>query len=417
MTEATLLENNPDLSVPVVTPFTVAVPAVNYPPVLYRFLQLFRTVVRHAYSDLGYRYIAVVTFTDGRTEHVQAGHTAFIPALEVNTQPLFTWNTTFTDSSCRWGESLESKRRAEDTERCLPEAQRSTFAAEITLEEGNVVRKGMHFPISAMILNLIARSSGQSLKGRMTVRATTDGSTTMSDISVGVRTVPRYHWAQAHAAAGGDTEFYNATSGVCRQWSSTGKMLDANDVFVSVFDENDGWTAQNTPKWSPSSFAYVTVTPMRPYFDFDFELQVPHDTPVDLASYYNNDENFLYFYLTALYSPEVANCIYPGWPKPTDAEDELSTVDDTAKTEEELWDPYARVGKSTPGWQRTLTLQATVPIIVVGDARRRAQSRTTSRPASQHPSCVPVQKLKCPPRSLLRSRCSPWRRSSIRLRG
>lgn len=130
----------------------------------------------------------------------------FIPALEVNTQAPFTWNTTFTDSSCRWGESPES-RRAEDTERCLPEAHRSTFAAEITLEEGNIVRKGMHFPISTMILNLIARSSGQLavLKGRMIVRATTDGSTTMSDISVNLRTVPRYHWAQAHAAAGDDT--------------------------------------------------------------------------------------------------------------------------------------------------------------------------------------------------------------------
>jgi hypothetical protein len=145
-------------------------------------------------------------------------------------------------------------------------------------------------------------------------------------------------------------------------------MLDANDVFVSVFDENDGWTAQKSAKWSPNSFAYVTDTPMRPYFDFDFELQVPHDTPVDLASYYNNDENLLNFHLTVLYSPEVARCIYPSRPKPTDAEDELSTVDDAAKTEEDLWDPYARVGKSTPRWQRTLTLQATVPIIVVSDA-------------------------------------------------
>ncbi|KAJ7848696.1 hypothetical protein B0H13DRAFT_72388 [Mycena leptocephala] len=162
MTEATLLENNPDLSKPVVTPFTVAVPAVNYPPAINRYPQLFGPVARHAYSDHGYRYIAVVTFTDGRTEHVQAGHTAFIPALEVDTQPPFTWNTTFTDSSCSWEEFPQSKKRAEDTERCLPVAERSIFTAEITLGEGNVVRKGMHFPISA-ILNLIVRSSAVSL--------------------------------------------------------------------------------------------------------------------------------------------------------------------------------------------------------------------------------------------------------------
>jgi hypothetical protein len=86
-----------------------------------------------------------VTFTDGRTEHVPAGHTAFIPALEVNTQAPFTWNTTFTHSSCSREEFPELKKRAEDTERCLPEAERSIFAAEITLEEGNVLKKGIHF--------------------------------------------------------------------------------------------------------------------------------------------------------------------------------------------------------------------------------------------------------------------------------
>jgi hypothetical protein len=135
---------------------------VNYPPVIYRHRSLDGPVARHAYSDLGYRYFAVrltyfirrkspddsiqvVTFTDGRTEHVRAGHTAFVPAAEVNVQAPFTWNTTFKDSSCRSAESPMSKKRAEDMEKCLPEAQRSTFAAEITLEEGNVVRKGTVF--------------------------------------------------------------------------------------------------------------------------------------------------------------------------------------------------------------------------------------------------------------------------------
>jgi len=274
--------------------------------------------------------------------------------LEVNTQAPFTWNTTFTDSSCRWGESPESKRRAEDTERCLPEAQRSTFAAEITLEEGNVVRKG------------------QLLKGRMTVRATTDGSTTMSDISVNLRTVQRYHWAQAHAAAGGDTEFYNATSGVCQQWIGAQTMLDAeSDAFASVFDENeDGWKVRSFELLSSKTAKSITP-PVRPYFDFDFELQVPHDTPVDFASYYNRDENLLDFHLTVLYSPDVAKCIDPSTFKLAEAEDEMSTVDDAAKTEEGLWDTYTRVGKpkdSTSTWHRRLTLQATVPIIVVRDA-------------------------------------------------
>ncbi|KAJ7933832.1 hypothetical protein B0H13DRAFT_683881 [Mycena leptocephala] len=356
MTEATLLENNPDLSNPIISPFTVAVPAVNYPPVIYRYRQLNDPVKRHAYSDLSYRYIAVVTFADGRTEHVQAGHTAFVPASEeVAALAPFTWNTTFTVSKCDWsrGDSPASKKRANNMERCLPEAQRSTFAAEITLEEGNVVRKG------------------RPLKGRMTVRAIKDGSTTMSDISVGIRTVRRHHWAQAHAAAGGDAEFYNATSGVCQQ-STGGQTLDTgSDRFTSVFDEDeDGWKVRRLGLESKTARSIITP-PARQYFDFDFELQVPHDTPVDFASYYNSDENLLNFRLTVLYSPDVAKCIDPVTFKLVEAKDEISTVDDAAKIEEGLWDSFTRVGKpkdSTSALRRRLTLQARVPIIVVGDA-------------------------------------------------
>ncbi|KAJ6581804.1 hypothetical protein B0H19DRAFT_929629 [Mycena capillaripes] len=77
-TEATLIENNPssltfalmyrcsciaDLSQAIVTSFTVAVPAVNYPPVLNQYRQLYGPVSRHSYADLGYRYIAVGIFT------------------------------------------------------------------------------------------------------------------------------------------------------------------------------------------------------------------------------------------------------------------------------------------------------------------------------------------------------------------
>jgi hypothetical protein len=218
---------------------------------------------------------------------------------------------------------------------------------------------------------LTARSSGRPLKGRVTVRAITDGSTTMSDISANLRTLQRYHWAQAHAAAGSDTEFYNVTSGVCQQWTSR-RTLDAeSNTFASIFDENDEDRKPRNAPVPPSRRSGNIVPPVRPYFNFDFELQVPHDTPVDFASYYNRDENLLNFHLTVLYSPDIAKCIDPGTFKPLEAEDETSTADDAAKTEEGLWDTYTRIGKpkdSTSTWQRSLTLRATVPIIVVRDA-------------------------------------------------
>ncbi|KAJ7154690.1 hypothetical protein C8R46DRAFT_441899 [Mycena filopes] len=60
-TEATLL-HHPDLSNPIVTPFTVAVPAVNYPPVVDQYRYLRGPVARYSSSDIGYRYISVVKF-------------------------------------------------------------------------------------------------------------------------------------------------------------------------------------------------------------------------------------------------------------------------------------------------------------------------------------------------------------------
>jgi hypothetical protein len=194
-----------------------------------------------------------------------------------------------------------------------------------------------------------------------------DGSTTMSDIYVHITTLQRHHWAQAQAVAGGDAEFYNATSGVCQQ-STGSRTYDAESKdFVPIYDENeDNW---NVWDWETRSFSR-TASPAHPYFDFDFELQVPHETPVDFASYYNNEENLLHFHLAVTYSQEVAKCIDPDMYKLVEAQDEEPAADDAAKTEEGLWDTYTPVGQPAMSWKwrRSMTLQATVPIIVVGDA-------------------------------------------------
>ncbi|KAJ7762714.1 hypothetical protein DFH07DRAFT_956614 [Mycena maculata] len=89
-TETILFENNPDFSRAMVTPFIVAAPAVNYPPSVEVGLRAISgntdmsghgltldLIRRHAYSQLGYHYIAVVNFTDGRTVDLPAGHTNF----------------------------------------------------------------------------------------------------------------------------------------------------------------------------------------------------------------------------------------------------------------------------------------------------------------------------------------------------
>ncbi|KAJ7656269.1 hypothetical protein DFH06DRAFT_1473531 [Mycena polygramma] len=344
-TQATLLESNPDLSQPIVTPFTVAVPAVNYPPVVNRYRQLFGPIARHSYSDIAYRYIAIVTFIDGRIESVQAGHTTFVPTSGTRMQQIpFNWTTTFKDPDCN-GDSAQSKKRADGMERCLPEAQRSVFVGEVTLEEGSVVQ------------------TGQSLKGRVTVRQIKAGSTAMSYISINLRTLTLDRWAQAQALAGGDAKFHNATHGVC-VYSGGDQSLDAESWhFQHIFEEKE--TYGMTPSFDSGTDG--ALTPAQPYIDF--ELQIPHDAPIDFASYYSTPENYLHFRLDVVYSPDVAKCMSPGRVEPPEEE----TTDDAAKTEEGLWDTFTRIGAPvrSRSWERTMNLQALMPITVVGRGSSR----------------------------------------------
>ncbi|KAJ6519163.1 hypothetical protein C8R45DRAFT_1065937 [Mycena sanguinolenta] len=343
MTEATLLDNNPDLTQPIVTSFTVAVPAVNYPPAIHNYRIFHGPVSRHTFSVLGYRYIAVVKFTDGRTEYVLAGHSTFVPVSQAGAQPgPYTGSTTFEESKCIRPDNPESKKRTEDLERCLPESQRSAFSAEIFLADGNVVHKG------------------RTLKGRVTVHSLKAGSTIMSDISVGLQSKRKNHWAQAQAATGGDPYFSRGAFAMC-DWG----FLEALDIksysFAFVFDEDD--TQDGRIRLRPGRPVPKIVTPERPYVDF--ELHIPHDAPVDFASYYSTIQNKLDIRLTVLYSAEVSKCIDPHVSSQTEEE---STGDDAAMMEEGLWDPDTRIGRSIQTkskWTRSMTLQAAVPIIVL----------------------------------------------------
>lgn len=83
----------------------------------------------------------IVTFTDGRTVDVSAGHTTFIPADNVNPTKLpSSWNATFRDPCDEFHQDRK-------LDRCLPKDERSTFVAEVTFDEGNVVQKGSHLTL------------------------------------------------------------------------------------------------------------------------------------------------------------------------------------------------------------------------------------------------------------------------------
>ncbi|KAJ6530010.1 hypothetical protein DFH09DRAFT_1370814 [Mycena vulgaris] len=355
-TEALLISNNPNFSQPIVTPFIVASPTVNYPPVAHQRIisrNQISPIERHGRSKLGYHYTAVVTFIDGRTVEVDAGYTTFVPTSAHPALTPMAWNMTF---------STRNKHFAElELERCLPHEQRSTFTAEITLEDGNVVQRG------------------QVLKGRVTVHAS-NGSTMMSRISVTSESVHRNTWARQKAEEGGDDEFSDLTSGD-HIGTVLWKSLNAESEGHShIFDPQARQTYLNQ-RWSRSD---LTVT--KPFFDF--ELEVLDDSLVDFRSYYTTVETSLKFDLTVEYSTDVAKCMAEGNPTRYTALEDEPPTDDAQKVEDGVWNSRTPLGqpmKSRTTWDRELYLSADVPITVIAAASSQGPAEHYLNPGLPSP--------------------------------
>ncbi|KAF7369541.1 hypothetical protein MVEN_00284000 [Mycena venus] len=341
-TEATLFENNPNFSRPLVKPFIVASPAVNYPPsfVHYRQIDTFNLVKRHAYSDLGYHYTAVVNFTDGRTVHLPAGHTTFRPTY---TRPLaptpFSWNSTFLmhHETCM-ADLPQTKEMLALREKCLPESLRSAFIAEVTLEDGYAVQRG------------------KPLKGRVTVHAT-NGSTQMSDISLAFYNNHHTSWALEYATTGGDPDFYKL---LC-QYPDVTEII-STDYSSYLFNEERSRNAfYNSPPILSRS-----LTAGEP--SWDFELPIPTTAVPHFSSYYGTTVGALVLNLAVVYPRDVADCIR-GVEKANDDSDPEYIM---LNAEEGLWDSYTPVVAPIPSeserlWERTLYLQAVVPLNILGE--------------------------------------------------
>ncbi|KAF7361152.1 hypothetical protein MSAN_01147000 [Mycena sanguinolenta] len=351
-TEVTLFENNPNFSRPLVKPFIVASPAVNFPPSFnnYRPGSTLDLYQRHVYSDLEYHYIAVVNFTDGRTVDLRAGYTTFSPAFlkpSVTTTP-FKWTGTFEEKEGCSKDLPQTRKTLDDRERCLPGDLRSVFVAEVTLEDGNVIQRG------------------NPLKGRVTVRAT-NGSTKMSGISVSLTNIRTPHWAAERATTGGDPDF---NSLLC-QWSGiSGQGVISVDSFSHVFKTKDEEHSFSFTDNYPSHHGVLTEA--KPFMDF--ELQIPSTAIPDFSSYYSSTETALELSLTVAYSRDAAECIMgaDAYKRYIAFEDE-PTADDVSRLEDGLWDSYTPVGEQVRSniWLRTLTLKTTVPIVVLGDISER----------------------------------------------
>jgi hypothetical protein len=131
-----------DYSQPVVVPFTVAVPNVNYPPVLDPNRHYGRggdggweTESTHAY-----RYTALIVFKSGHKVEIPAGYTTFDPVHDASLPTrAFVSNVTFEEQT--WGSR-------DHFDECTADIKKTIFGAQVTLEGGNVVRAG-EYPASS----------------------------------------------------------------------------------------------------------------------------------------------------------------------------------------------------------------------------------------------------------------------------
>ncbi|KAK7025123.1 hypothetical protein R3P38DRAFT_3194049 [Favolaschia claudopus] len=360
-TEAILLQD-PDLSEPIITPFTVAVPAVDYPAVVEKYrghVLAGRPFAQHSFSDLSYRYIAIITFSDGHTENILAGYTAFIPSsgTDAGYQPPsapFTRNVTF-ENPCT-GDNPRQKEREQMIEKCLPRDQRSVFAAEVTVESGKTVAQGLSFLAKPSVTepNLIP---GQTLKGRVAIHTLKDGATTLSDIYVSVEMISRDRWAEAQTSIDGDSACSSIGSAPCQTFAE--QLSSESNGYSSVFTESGGGDWSNISL--PHNGAHGVLTSSDPHFSF--ALEIPRQAPVDFVSYYSSIENLLQLDLTVLYSVDVARCIHS---RPI--VESLEKEEDAATTEDGLWDMWTPVGESSVSpfkYFRSLTMEATLPITIV----------------------------------------------------
>jgi len=202
------------------------------------------------------------------------------------------------------------------------------------------------------------------VKGKVTIRAT-NGSTTMSDISISLKTVKNNHWAAEQATTSGDKQFYTTYE----QWSFDEVISVDSESAVFKEEEQSDFRFTNRPT------ANGLLTASKPYFDF--KLQVPENIVPDFSSYYGSAQVTLNLELGVVYSQDVAKCI-DGVDRINSINDDMDalengqTADDFARTEDALWDTYTPVGKRrATTWSRMLQLTATVPLVVLGDISAR----------------------------------------------
>ena len=123
-----------DYSQPVIVPFTVAVPNVNYPPALRLSGHSFGDSGRETNSMHLYRYTALIAFQSGHKVEIPAGYITFDPVHDASLHTrAFSTNVTLEERTQGLRDHLKV---------CAADTEETIFEAQVTVEGGNVVGAG-----------------------------------------------------------------------------------------------------------------------------------------------------------------------------------------------------------------------------------------------------------------------------------
>ncbi|KIM76917.1 hypothetical protein PILCRDRAFT_825922 [Piloderma croceum F 1598] len=255
----TLIKKSFDYPQPVIVPFAVAVPNVNYPPASKRLLvrQQWMGNRQHASLPLYRSYC----LKSGHKVEISAGYTTFDPVHDapLPTRALST-NVTFEE---------ETRGSRDHFEKCTADTEKTIFGAQVTLEGGNVVR------------------TGDTVRGRVIVHRLTGGSTTTQDVSIHVRSERDHRWAQAQAQAAseGHVEAFRLSD------SSFSSAIYHNKISTSNFEYDDilRREGRRDSQWDSFKGEGCALTEQKQYLDF--ELKVPEDAVRNFYAYYATSES------------------------------------------------------------------------------------------------------------------------------
>ncbi|KZP08518.1 hypothetical protein FIBSPDRAFT_874438 [Athelia psychrophila] len=310
-----------------------------------------------AHAEHGYRYTALITFSDGRLEEVPAGYTTFHPARRsapVN-QMLFT-NVTFSREGCFGG--------IDGLGACSPLWSRDEDAevhtARIDLENGGVVH------------------AGDILKGTVNFYTNTSGIRT---VQAYIETSRNYKWGQSRAQDGGSDAF---SPGSCFDGSHVSNELSTSSYrYGYLFGEED---------WCKNMGGGYVHKPAAP--SVDFQIQIADDAAQNFQMHYADVQSFLEIAIDFPYPSDIQKCLNPSGMVMQ------APVSETDLLEDRMWEAWRPLDdESISDDVRTYRFSARIPVTILG-ARKYALNSAMDPPVHYlDPEGVasPVLLIEAPP--------------------